>query len=140
MNINLKISKLELQLQKLYKQKESQKSRKTFKCVCGKFHKIRECSLIQHHYYNTRAYEEGWEESSISIECPVSKLRNQVHFNYNDDIGYPTMYDYEYDANKQFKRKYYGLFKDVIKEYENSWQSLNNDYFEKNRKKFGVCK
>jgi hypothetical protein len=51
--ITEKLTDLEIQKQKLLKAHDRVRSNKTFKCVCGAMHKIKDCVGIQEHWYES---------------------------------------------------------------------------------------
>jgi hypothetical protein len=137
------------QLQHLERQKKSLLSRqdklranKMFVCLCGHRHKIKECVVIQTHWYTPpRGCTEGdyWNDGELQIICPTSNEKNRVLFD-DFDVPWELRREYKYDTTAQFSRLYKHLFKKAVDDYKQDtryWE--NNYYFDKNRAKFDLC-
>lgn len=128
--------------QSLLEQKlEIQRANKQFKCGCGKMHRIKNCIVIQAHYYvppsgcTDGAY---WAQTELQIICPDTDKKNRLLFS-NHDINWRDRSAYRHNAEEQFKRIYKELFKEVIDDHEkDTRQWWNNFYIDKNHKKFGL--
>jgi putative transposon-encoded protein len=118
-------------------------SGKMFRCVaCKGNHKIKTCTAVQTHYYVAPYGCSGgdyWNDNDIWILCPKTKIGNRALFLNKYDVPYEKRTEYKWNIEAQFKRIYTPLFKDVIEVWrENPYKYINNDYFEKNSKKFGL--
>lgn len=137
-----KLEELEVQKQKLIKARDRVCANKTFKCVCGAMHKIKDCVGIQEHWYESPHGCMGgasWHSGELNILCPDNEYRNRLWFeskyqmtNYNQDT-------YDCSARMQFERMYKSSLKSIVDDYdENNFKWANNTYIDKNRKKFGI--
>jgi len=132
--INKELDKLSSKREILKQQLDIIRANRTFKCVaCGKRHKIKDCEVIQTHWYvKPSGCTDGgyWNESDLMILCPTSPVRNRVYF--------PSPIGLQYEFTYLYKH----LFKKVIDEYENGtpldreYEFINNEYFENNAKRF----
>jgi hypothetical protein len=139
MNVTKKISELESELTNLKQQEKQINSRKKFLCACNKMHSIRECGVIQTHWYvPPRGCSEGdyYNEGELQIVCPTTGTRNRVLFN----IPYSLRDSFDYNPETKFKNKYKSLFNTMIDEYEEkrNHSFVNNYYFDEHRKKFDI--
>lgn len=139
--IEQRLATLATEQQKLRQQLETQRSNKQFKCVCGKMHRIKNCVVIQTHWYvPPSGCTEGayWKQSELQIVCPDTDIKNRLLFS-NHDVDWHYQQDYRYNAGEQFKQMYKQLFKEVIDDYKkDTRQWENNFYIDKNHKKFGL--
>jgi hypothetical protein len=123
------------------KLKEAQ-ANKLFRCVaCKGIHKIKTCVAVQTHWY-TEPYGctggDYWNMGELWIICPKTEVANRVLFN-DHDVDYEKRKHYEWDVEEQFRRIYSPLFKSVVETHrDNPYRWINTDYFDKNRKKFGI--
>lgn len=135
------IKKTESYLTDLQTQKKAQLASKKFKCLCGKFHRIKDCEAVQTHWYNDAAYEEGYIEEDLKIICPISKGMMKLKFN-DWDTPYELRHKLKYSLEKQFKNIYKHLFKRVYNDCEKDFPKflyynyVTNNYFDENRKYF----
>lgn len=115
---------------------------KKFKCLfCDKMHAISKCDAFTFPTFESGCgYEDGrWWEGEIYIRCPETGFYNRAYFN---SPQYPNYGKWDYDADMQFKSIYRRLFKSLTEGKDNAklrydlWQ--NNDYFDKNHKKFDL--
>jgi hypothetical protein len=140
------VKELEAALVNAEKREDGDRSLRKFKCSCGKMHTINKCVVVQTHWYTPpRGCCEGdhWNEGELQIVCPTTDVRNRVMFETDDEVDWKLRGDYDYSPELQFSRNYKDLFKEVVEEYDrescgSSYQSYNNEYFDKNRKKFGI--
>ncbi len=130
-------------IRQLRNKKERALSGKMFRCVaCKGIHKIKTCTAIQTHWY-VQPYSctggDYWNEGEMYILCPETGIGNRVLFLDDSKIPYEKRQDYDWNIEKQFKRIYKPLFKEVIDTYrDDPYRWINTDYFEKNAKKFGL--
>lgn len=146
-----KVEKLEKKLEIAKKEESEARSRLKFPCACGIYHAIKDCVVIQTHWY-TRPHGccggDYWNEGELQIVCPANnKLRNRVMFPSYSKVEWENRNKYAYSAEQQFSRIYKKLFKLVRDEYTKSDRSIfdeletkdyNNYYFDNNHKKFGL--
>jgi hypothetical protein len=142
-----RLKELQEEQQHLFEKLEQEKANKKFDCCwCKKQHKIKDCEVIQTHYYTNEPYAEGWLESDLHIVCPTTGKRNRVLFQARYDIEWPKRNDPKYDLSEKFSSEYKRLFKKVIDEHKDNCFSggtllgidfKNNEYFDKNCEKFG---
>lgn len=140
----MSVKELEAEIEKAEAREEGERSRKKFKCSCGKMHIINKCTVIQTHWYTPpRGCCEGdhWNVGELQILCPTTGVRNRVMFN-NWDTDWSLRGSYDFNPELQFSRNYKDLFKEVVDEHDGGGSgkshSYNNFYFDKNRKKFGI--
>lgn len=140
------MTKIELQLVEIREKEknligllEKQRANKQFRCGCGKMHRIKDCVVIQDHYYvppsgcTDGAY---WTPTELQIICPDTDNKNRLLFN----IDCTSQHHFEYNASDQFKLMYKHLFKEVIDDYKkDKRQWWNNFYIDKHPEKFGLC-
>ncbi len=109
-----------------------QKSNKTIKCGCGAMHKIKDCIAIQsHHYIPPRGCTEGdyWNPGELQVICPVTDYKNRLLFDSLFTVPYNIRYEFEHNAEMQFKSKYKHLFKEVIDDYDTDTRNWWNNYY-----------
>lgn len=137
-----KLEDLEVQKQKLIKSRDRVRANKTFGCVCGATHKIKDCVGIQEHWYESPWGCTGgasWHSGELNILCPDNEYRNRLWFDSNNKVPYDTRDTYEYSARMQFQHMYRSHLKSIIDDYgDNKFKWANNTYIDKNRKKFGI--
>lgn len=142
-------TKIEQRLEEIEKEKSTlvaalkkQKALKQFKCGCGKMHRIKDCKVIQTHWYTSSSgcsRGDYWNEGELRIICPDTYVRNRLLFD-TYDVEWEKRSHYDYNAGKQFSRIYKELFKEVIEDYstdKSNW--VNNYYIDINHEKFGLC-
>ncbi len=118
---------------------------KTLHCGgCNKYHRIKDLTLIQTHFYvPPYGCTEGayWSEGEMRFVCSETKIENRLLFD-NNDIDWKDREKYEKNPKMQFERNYKRLFKKIIDTYDReesrtlNW--VNNYYVDENRKKFGL--
>lgn len=132
--INKEVEELNIKLSKI-------RSNKSFRCGCGKMHKIKDCSVIQaHEYVSPHGCSGGdyWREIEIQVICPETDNKNRFLFN-NHDVDWDKRGYYDYNPQMQFKRIYLKLFKEIINDFgEDNRCYWNNSYVDTNREKFGI--
>lgn len=140
--IEQRLAVLATEQQKLEQQLETQRANKQIRCVCGKMHRIKNCVVIQTHYYvppsgcTDGAY---WGEGELNVICPDVDIKNRLLFS-NNDVNWRERNDYKYNAQDQFKCIYKKLFKEVVDDYkEDTRKWINNYYIDQSHKKFGLC-
>lgn len=129
-------------IDQLIEQQKKVRARKTFLCVCGHIHRIKDCVVIQTHWYVSPSGCTGgdyWNEGELQIVCPNTGQRNRVMFDDISKVQWDKRKDWKYSLEIQFRMIYKNLFKEVVDEHDRSGQrGFNNYYFEKNAKKFGL--
>lgn len=136
---------LEFHRKKIDQLKENQKkvrSRKTFLCVCGHSHRIKDCTAILTHWY-TRPHGctggDYWNSGELHILCPSNPdVRQRAYFQTNLSVSWEHRGMLEYNAGKQFANMYAGRFRDFINEYEENPGGVINEYFDQHHKKFDI--
>lgn len=142
--IKSQIENLHKKEKQLLQQLDKVRANKRFPCSCGKWHKIKECVVVQTHWYERPhgcTSGDYWVEGELQIVCPATKVRNRPLFD-NYDRPYEERHKFETNPEAQFKQMYKHLFAKVIEEAHNApkdYKFYNNDYFDKNRKKFELC-
>lgn len=140
--IELELKELKLKEQKLLEKLSKQKANKTFKCGCGKLHKIKDCIAIQTHWYESPHGCTGgdtWHTGEIQIICPITDNKNRILFDSYYKVEWTLRNDYSHNAESQFKRNYLNLFKSIINDYkEDNRKWWNNYYIDRNHDKFGI--
>lgn len=126
------ISKYNNKLQELNLQLKELRGNIEFDCVCCNEgnHKIKDCSIIQTHWYESPSGCIGgdtWHEGELHILCPNTSYRNRVLFN--------IPYDERKVQNAETRFRWYlSLFKDIKMEYDKpNYRWANNYFFDKNR-------
>jgi hypothetical protein len=118
------------------------RSRLRFDCGCGKRHAIKDCVLIQSHWYEDPHGCTGgdtWHTGEMAIICPDTDHKNRLFFDSKNKVDYEHRNWYDYSAELQFRRLYLHLFKDVVDDYDKDRRSWwINRYFDNNRKRFGL--
>lgn len=140
--MNNRIKQLEKQLEEAKKEEAEQNARKRFKCGCGSYHSIKDCEVIQTHWY-VRPYGctggDYWNQGELKIICPKTGLRNRVLFETIEEVPWDKRNELKYSPERQFRYAYVDLFKKVIEDYEeDKGETYNNYYFDKNWRKFGI--
>lgn len=141
-NISKQLEQLETKKQKLLQHQDKVRSNRTFVCGCGKRHRIRECVVIQTHWYTSPSgcsNGDYWNEGELQIICPDTDNKNRILFN-DYDTPWEKRNHYVYSPQMQFSRIYRDLFNEVIQDYkedERAW--MNNYHFDKHRVKFELC-
>lgn len=119
-------------------------ARKKFLCqACKKMHAIKDCVVIQTHYYVRPHGCTGgdyWCAGELQVVCPKTKIRNRLLFESYYKTPYEIRGDFNHNAEQQFKYRYKELFKEVVDEHNDrtpdEW--VNNYYIDQNHKKFGI--
>lgn len=129
-------------INQLVDQQRKVRARKTFLCVCGHTHRIKDCTAIQTHWY-TRPHGctggDYWNTGELHILCPSNpELRQRAYFQINSNARWNHREMLEYNAEKQFINMYHGRFKETIEEYEERTSGVINSYFDENHKKFDI--
>lgn len=135
------VKELEKALEEARAAEEAQRARQKFKCTCGKMHAIKDCDVIQTHWFRpSSGYEDSfWSESDLKIICPTTQIRNRVYFGLRPEVDWKLRADYDYSPRLQFSRRYKHLFRKVIEDFdEDRGNWVNNEYFDKNFTKFGL--
>lgn len=139
--VEKKLAALNKERAKLSNQLTSQRSNKQFRCGCGKMHRIKNCTLIQTHWYvSPLGCTEGdyWKTGEMQVVCPDTDNKNRLFFD-NYDVDWSKRADLEYSAEMQFRYRYTSLFKEVVEDYgKDKREWWNNRYFDKNHEKFGL--
>ena len=139
--ILVEIHKCEEEISELTMKLSEKRANLKFKCGCGKLHKIKDCVVIQSHWYTRPSgCSDGdyWNEGELQIICPATDVKNRAMFS-NYDVAYENRNRYAYNAEKQFSRIYKPLFKAVIDDYNKDKRNFwNIHYFDENHKKFGL--
>lgn len=141
--LEAQLRKIEQERTKILTKIKKREKQKTIQCAsCDHEHKIGELTAIQTHWYVKPEGCSGgdyWNEGELQYICPETKTRNRLLFD-NTDVPYENRYDYEHNAQAQFKNKYKHLFAQVIPEHEEQTPRpfVNNYYVDDNRKKFGL--
>jgi len=140
--MNKTIQNLEAALAKAREQEAKQNAGKRFICACGKLHAIKDCTVIQTHWYTPpRGCCEGdyWNTGELRVVCPTTQIRNRVLFETRSEVPWEKRQDYAFSPEMQFSRQYRCLFKSVIEDHDQDrGPTFNNYYFDKNHKKFGI--
>ena len=140
--LKVKINILTNEIENLVVQLKEIKAAKTFDCICGATHSIKNCDAIQTHYYiEPSGCTDGdyWTEDSLHIICPVTQQHNRLLFLSNFGVPYENREKYDYNVEKQFIHHYRYLFKSCINEYKSNYKNFdNNTYFDTNHEKFGL--
>ena len=140
---------------KLLADYEREKANLTIKCkACNGLHKIKDLTAIQTFWYERPHGCMGgdyWVDGELDFLCPdYPYARNRILFMESYKIPWGERSNFKYNAQEQFKRKYSGLFKEVLDGRDDTvdkegvtrkWQDLgfwNNEYVDQNRKKFGL--
>ena len=141
-NIEQKIAKLNKALAEAKKIQDQNRGKKTIRCDCGKMHRIKDCEVIQTHWYvSPSGCTDGdyWNEGELEFVCPETKECNRLLFEVQEQIDWEERIEYENDLEAQFKHLYKRHFKHVTDEYEHGHRmSVNNFYVDQNYKKFGL--
>lgn len=141
--IEKQIEDAEEVLKQLHIKLKHARANKSFVCVvCNGKHKIKDCVGVQTHWYvNPYSCSSGdyWEEGEMYIVCPTTPgVANRVLFS-NIGVPHEKRKQYIWDVESQFKLIYSSLFKEMINTHrENPYRTINTDYFDNNRKKFGL--
>lgn len=139
--IKARLAKLIAEHSELLKKMDEKKANLRFRCGCGRTHRIKDCVAIQTHWYTSPSGCTGgdyWNIGEMQIICPVTDVKNRCMFN-NYDVDWTKRDDYAYNAEKQFRSQYKGLFKEVIDDYDKDKRGWwNNFYFDDNHKKFNL--
>lgn len=126
----------------LYSQLKIKRSQLKFRCGCGRLHRIKDCDLIQTHWYKSPHGCTGgdyWNSGEVQIICPVTDNKNRVLFKSVYQIPYELRDHFAYSAEQQFLRIYKNLFKSVIDDYDTDKRGWwNCYYFDENHRKFGI--
>lgn len=138
-SIEQQLDNLEQQRKKLNQALQRKRANKTFECVCGSKHKIKDCTAIQTHWYVPPHGCTGgdyWNEGELQIVCPDTGVHNRILF----DIPYEFRDRYDTNVESQFKRIYTELFAEVVEVHGKvaPYRWDNNFYFDTHRKKFDL--
>ncbi len=131
-----------VEIERLKLRQKEVRAKKTFLCLCGDMHRIKDCTAIQTHWY-TRPHGctggDYWNTGELHILCPSNpELRQRAYFQINSNAPWNHREMLEYNAGKQFINMYHGRFKETIEEYEEDANGLINSYFDENHKKFNI--
>lgn len=138
LSIEEQLADLGNQKEILLKKQIQIRGNKKFLCVCGAEHKIKDCAALQCHWYEAPSGYTGssWNTGEINIFCPDQHIKNRILFK-TPEYGYYRSYDHS--AEMQFSRMFRKSFKSIKDDFEEDktpW--VNNYYFERNHKKFGI--
>lgn len=138
-----RLEELKAEQKFLLSQLDKTRSNRMFLCACGKHHRIKNCSVIQTHWYTHPHGCMGgdyWNEGELNIVCSDNEeIRNRILF--HDNLAeYENRQKYDYNLEMQFKRMYKHLFKGVIDEHEHGNNGIFTYFFEKNAKRFGLSR
>jgi hypothetical protein len=119
------------------------RANKTIKCLCGKYHKIKDMDIIiPQRWHRGYSYEDGYNEDvGLFAVCAKNpELANRLLFD-DYSIDYYKRDVYKYNAKMQFATLYQHLFKSIVRIDEDKvpykrWG--NNEYIDKNHKKFEI--
>lgn len=140
--IQQKLDDLETQTKELLVAQNKGRANKRFPCYCGKYHTIKNCEVIQTHWYvQPRGCTDGdyWNEGELQIVCPEKDGKNRLLFTSSHTFPWEHRSEYDYDAQAQFKRIYKYLFKKVIDDYDTDTRPwVNNYYFDHNQERFEI--
>lgn len=135
LEIKKEINKLEENKTGLLKKLDDARAKKKFKCLCGKFHQIKQCSAV-HRTWEDYINEELW------IICPDTEIANRMLFNLDYSIDYAERLDFEHNLEKQFVTYYKKLFKEVIEECSDEgvskYKRENNYYIDEHHESYGL--
>jgi hypothetical protein len=139
--VEQRLAVLATEQSKLLKQLDTQRANKQFKCGCGKMHRIKNCAVIQDHWYTRPSgCTDGdyWNEGELQVICPDTDKKNRLFFD-NYDVEWDKRSHYTHNAGQQFSRIYKQLFKEVFDDYKKDQREWwNNHYFDENHMKFGL--
>jgi hypothetical protein len=141
-SIAKQLEQLQVKKDKLLAHQDKLRANKTFVCLCGHRHQIKECVVIQTHWYTLPSgCTDGdyWSEGELQIVCFDTDKKNRVLFD-DYDMPWEKRRMYEHSANTQFSHMYRHLFKEVIQDYkedDRAW--VNSYYFDQHRAKFELC-
>lgn len=126
---------------KLVAQLKEARSNQTFKCLCGKYHKIKDTNVvITEGWSQGSGYEDGYSyDKAFFAVCTADKeIHNRFLYSSYFKIDYNKREDFS--AQKQFEYTYKELFKNVTKIDEDKFNCKwgNNTYIDDNHKKFGI--
>jgi hypothetical protein len=140
--MSAKIQLLQESLAQARREEANRQSRKMFKCSCGKMHQIKQCAVIQTHWYTRPSGCTGgdyWNAGELRIICPTTQVRNRVMFKLRSEIEWNQREEYRYNPAHQFSTLFVDLFKEIIEDYDDDkGATANNYYFDQNHKKFGI--
>lgn len=119
---------------------EADRANRTIKCCCGKFHKVKDFTLIVTHWY-VQPYSctggDYWKEGEWNIVGPCG-VNNRLLFN-DSDVDWKERDKCGIGPKPTFKQKFHrGLWKAVLEEHTHSNPRPNNiNYYpDINRVKF----
>lgn len=136
------ITTLKKDEENLYKQLKEVRSNQTFKCLCGKYHKIRDTdSIVEVGWSQGYGYEDGYSyDKNFYAICPTKGFCNRFLYPSYWLTPYEKQTKYKFNAEKQFENIYRDLFKSCVKvdskDFNYEWG--NNNYIDENHKKFGI--
>ncbi len=140
--IEQQLEQLKRQQEKLLAQLDKKRANKTFLCVCGERHKLKQCDAVQTFWYEQPHGCNGgdiWHPSELHIVCPTTGVENRILFD-NTDVDWSLRSHYNHNPEAQFSRMYKHVFKSVNERHgddrSRSWK--NNAYFDRNREFFGL--
>lgn len=132
--ITKKIKKLDERRAVLEAELQEARANLDFPCCCGEVHKIKDCDVLQTHWYTPPSgCTDGdyWNSGELQVVCPVTGSKNRLlDRSVNDHLA------------KQFSSSYKRLFKSVTDTYKgqdlgNHW---NNYMLENNVEYYGLKK
>ncbi len=132
---------IESQRENLLKELEVKRSNQTIKCGCGRSHKIKDCHLIQTHWYERPHGCSGgdtWHQGEMQFVCPDTDNKNRLYFPQND-IPYEKRGDFKYSAEQQFQRIFKRLFKSVTEDYDTDKRKWwLNEWINNHHEQYGI--
>jgi hypothetical protein len=135
----IKILQEQLEVEKQNLKEE--RANKEFVCGCGKYHKIKDCVVIQTHWYTAPSgCSDGdyWNSGELQIVCPDTDFKNRILFK-NFNIPWEKRNLFDYDASAQFSRIYKYLFKAVVDDYDKDRRKAWNNYWvDNNHEYYGI--
>lgn len=144
MTIEKQLASLEQQRAVLLAKQEAKRSNQMFKCsCCDKFHKIKNLTVIQTHWYEGPHGCMGgdmWHTGEMQVICPTTGVRNRLLYHSTYQVDWRLRSHYAHNAEMQFNRMYKHLFKEVVDEHKEKTQNrwVNNYYVDENHKKFSI--
>lgn len=136
--IKQELNKLEKRQEELYDQLKEFRANKKFKCVCGKFHAIKNC-VAKRYWQRPYGSDDYGSYGEIYVVCPATQVENRFLFMSGYDLPYEERHSHGNNIGQQFSTMYWDLFKDrVLVETEHTTIPNNNEYVSENYKRFDL--
>ena len=140
--IQTRLKALEAEREALEATLNKQRANKKFRCGCGVMHRIKDCDVLVHMYYEPPHGCTGgdyWSYSELQVICPITDSKNRFMYDSKYKTDWHRRNEYAHSAELQFNRLFLELFKSKTTDHNEDRRSWwNNRYVDENHVKFDI--